>query len=401
LTATSVQTIVDETTTQKEKETIMLLSSSKDESSKDDWITKTNNFLGRDEPVDEDVWLRKRLVDHVESSNHISKQDRVDQMKKFIVNHNNIPFATTCITTKWYYQWNADVPWQQQIGPSCGLTAIRMVRDFYCWPEQSRRRNEDDDNIDDEQQRQQQDQSSLLFVAQERGYTQDGEIFDANHLRELMEDQLVTGGDSIGLGNEMTTPSVRTRVINSLTLEEIDNTLKQGGLWILPYDSNPRTKLAGQFQGKHAHWGILVGILYSERTKAETKTKTTVDATAEDKNVPVMDGTLAKNEERGKGKIHRFDRFPLPLLLPLEEDGQIHISSNTVASDYSSYWCVQHGLASQWSIAPMEDWIKSNQQLISINDQKFALLNGEGDLNLQNRIIQVFPRSNVPKRSFS
>jgi len=194
---------------------------------------------------------------------------------------------------------------------------------------------------------------------------------------------------------------VRTRVISSLTIEEIDYTLKQGGLWILPYDSNPRTKLAGQYQGKHAHWGILVGILYSERTKAETKTTTTLDATIDDKRVTVMDGSLTKNKERGKGKIHRIDRFPVPLLLPLEEDGQIHTNSNTVVSDYSSYWCVQHGLASQWCIAPMEDWIKSNQQLISINDQKFTLLNGESDLNLQNRIIQVSPLSNLRKRSFS
>jgi GNAT superfamily N-acetyltransferase len=404
----------------KKIETVMLLSSrpKDDNNRKNNKTHDTNNSSLQDEPVDDDVWLRKRLIDFCESSINISKQDRIDQMEKFIVNHRqNVPFTTTSTTTaattttttgktidihnnndkdwKWSYRWNSHVPWQQQIGPSCGLTAIRMVRDFYYMSQQSRQQQQKDD-VDEEQQEEQQEQyradygvgnnnvkqrsnlhnpeynnnkndviytnrhkesespsSSLLVDAQERGYTQDGEMFDVEHLRELLEDQLVAVG-----GVDF---AVRTREVCSLAIEEIDSTLRHGGLWILPYDSNPRTKLPSKLQGKHAHWGILVGILYAERMKAEPPTNitTTADARAEE-----------------------------------GEEGKMTVMGESLQkkTDYSCNWCVQHSLSSQWSIASMEDWVESNRQLISINDQKFIFLNNEKDLNLKNKIIQVLQR---------
>jgi GNAT superfamily N-acetyltransferase len=397
----------------KKIETVMLLSSRpKDDSNRKNNKThnENNSSLHQDEPVEDDVWLRKRLIDFCESSINISKQDRLDQMEKFIVDYRqNVPFITTSTppppptttTTdkamdiynnndwKWSYRWNNDVPWQQQIGPSCGLTAIRMVRDFYYLSQQSRQQQQQKDgvgDVDEEQQEQyraddgvynnnvkrrssfhntsytnynstKDDESaapslSLLVDAQERGYTQDGEMFDVEHLRELLEDQLVAVG-----GGKF---SVRTREVCSLAIDEIDSTLRHGGLWILPYDSNPRTKLPSKLQGKHAHWGILVGILYAERKKTEPPTNitTTTNARAE------------------------------------EEDGKMTVIGESLQknTDYSCNWCVQHSLSSQWSIASMEDWVESNRQLISINDQKFTFLKNEKDLNLKNKIIQVLPR---------
>ena len=403
----------------KKIETVMLLSSrpkDNDNNRKNKTHNNENNSsLQQDEPVEDDVWLRKRLIDFCESSINISKQDRIDQMEKFIVDyrHQNVPFITTStlppttITTdkameiynnndwKWSYRWNNHVPWQQQIGPSCGLTAIRMVRDFYYLSQQSRQQQQKyivgDGDVDEEQycaddgvynnndkqrssfhntkynntkndvlytNRHKESAApslSLLVDAQERGYTQDGEMFDVEHLRELLEDQLVAVGG--GGGNF----AVRTREVCSLAIEEIDSTLRHGGLWILPYDSNPRTKLPSKLQGKHAHWGILVGILYAGRIQTELPTNitTTADAKAEE-----------------------------------EEDGKMTVMGESLQenTDYSCNWCVQHSLSSQWSIASMEDWVESNRQLISINDQKFTFLKNEKDLNLKNKIIQVLPR---------
>ena len=51
---------------------------------------------------------------------------------------------------------------------------------------------------------------------------------------------------------------------------------------------------------------------------------------------------------------------------------------------------VQHSLSSKWAIAPMQEWIDSNRQLITVNKDKFALGNEEL-LNLKNTAVQILP----------
>ena len=337
--------------TNKKLETVVLLPSS------------TGN---RDQPpvAEEDVWLRKRLVDHVESI-LISEHDRRNELQQFVVSssNNTAKVLSSDISTNtivvaeqqqktnnlnyWYqYRWNPNVPWQMQIGPSCGLTAIRMIRDFY------------DYKTTDSGSTTIPGPSSLLADARNRGYTDDGEMFDANHLRDLMKDQfLLASIGSLSLNDTTSTSSgesmdaiavVQTRETSSLTIEDIDSTLRLKGLWILPYDSNQRTKLPGNFQGKHAHWGIVVGILYARTT---AKPQSATPATGAPPRV-----------------------------------------ATTTPSDCSIvHLIVQHSLSSKWAIAPMEKWFDSNRQLVSVNEDKFAL-GREMKLNLKNKIIQVLPR---------
>ena len=416
--------------------------------------------------VEKDVWLRKRLVDHVESIK-ISQKDRTKEMNDFVVSTTN-PWSVASSNKKgrarsprYYYRWNPRVPWQMQIGPSCGLTAVRMVKDFYYSCRSSSKR-------DREQEHSVFDRSSLSLLgdAQKRGYTQDGEIFDANHLRELMEDQLLFGRaangnfslDNINNNNSdnddndrsmdsLSSLSVRARETSSLTMEEIDSTLRQGGLWILPYDSNPRTKLPDNMRGKRAHWGIIVGIVFSVGTTpsdddddnsdknnlhptiGDTTATQSAGATKGDRLAVFDDEILSTNRNKtqenkssARRKTACVNDFASPLLIPLEDDIEStnddsvsaaekkmrspqnnfdqeqleHGTSTSIGcigtSTRNVYWIIQHSLSSKWAMAPMDEWVDSNKQLVSV-DHKFTLEN-EGGLNLKNRIIQILPVRN-------
>ncbi len=305
----------------KKLETIMLLPSQ----------SQPNKADGVEQPpVEDDVWLRKRLVDHVEST-VVSEEDRKIELQKFVTATNTRTIISNDHSTNkivvidhenskfcYQYHWNPHVPWQMQIGPTCGLTAVRMIRDFYRADESS------------EQSEAQKD--SLLVYAQKRGYTDDGEMFDADQLRDLMKDQLMV--------TAMEQFIVKTHDTSALTTKEIESTIQKGGLWIIPYDSNPRTKLPGRFRGMHAHWGIVVGILYSR------------NITAADRNDP------EKLDFRN--------------------------------GDGDEYFIVQHSLSLKWAIAPKKTWFDSNRQLISVNEDKFSL-GKENKLNLNNKLIQVQP----------
>jgi GNAT superfamily N-acetyltransferase len=417
--------------TKKKLETVVLLpSSSLSSQSKED--NNRNKITGNGEqPVaEEDVWLRKRLVDHVESI-HISEQDRRNELQQFVVSTNNTSkvvssdISTNTIVVAeqkpnlnyWYqYRWNPHIPWQMQIGPSCGLTAIRMIRDFYCYNTNSGSTTPGP--------------SSLLTDARNRGYTDDGEMFDANHLGDLMKDQLLVASTGSLSLNDTTTSSggsldavavVQTRETSSLTIEEIDSTLRQKGLWILPYDSNQRTKLPGNFQGKHAHWGIVVGILYARTTKpqiavpvTDASSRIAISTTAEeisdenlafDNKEPLQNKNLIE-ENNSNNDQSRLLVIPKPEKIKFTNNGSLPVKKNiaeedkddifgcttsTTPSDYSIvHLIVQHSLSSKWAIAPMEKWFDSNRQLISVNEDKFALGNGQ-NLNLKNKIIQVLP----------
>lgn len=413
--------------TKKKLETIMLLPSSSLPSSQSRKDNLNEISDGDQSVTEEDVWLRKRLVDHVESI-RICEQDRRNEIEHFVLSTNTSSIISNDKSTNtivveennldysYQYRWIPHVPWQMQIGPSCGLTAIRMIRDFYY--------KTNTDHREEPQEGSTPSPPSLLADARKRGYTDDGEMFDANHLRDLMKDQLqrvVTGSlplnDSTTASGSMDTVTVRTRETSSLTLEEIDSTLRQRGLWILAYDANPRTKLPGKFQGRHAHWGIVVGILYARTTNTQTSestdttTRVVSTATSEDisnENLTFGSKKQMQNEMLIQG-TNSDDGLSRPPIIPKEEEtglmnnGSLDVKPNVPAdtdaglrltastpSGCIEHLIVQHSLSSKWAIAPMEKWFDSNFQLITINEDKFEI-GDEGHLNLKNKIIQVLP----------
>ena len=247
----------------------------------------------------EDVWLRKRLVEHV-GSIRVPLKERLKELKEIISNH-----PTPC--RNWHYRITS-LPWQAQIGPSCGLAALRMVREYF-WTKTN----------GEEQQL-----PSLLGEAQERGYTKDGEVFDAKHLADLAD----------------TVCGIECDLLSTLELtpKSMEKILASGCVMIMPYDTDPITKLPTKLSGQRAHYGVIVGLLLNQLNssgESEPELKILID----------------------------------PAILD---------NATTV------FLLVQHSLSSKLSIASWSDFMESNQQLVSVDEEKF----GRTNLDLKNRIIK-------------
>ncbi|KAL3938446.1 MAG: hypothetical protein SGBAC_006643 [Bacillariaceae sp.] len=267
-----------------------------------------------------DVWMKKRLVEQVGSIRlpmdqllseleNVANEVADDRIRK----DNDGGSASNY----WHYRI-VSVPWQAQIGPSCGLAALRMVREYFL-------------ASDKNGWKEQEQLPSLLQEAQERGFTQDGEIFDATNLKEMAVS--VCGIDSKILSVPELTPS------------KVNAVLAGGGVFILPYDSAPKTRLPANLSGQKAHYGIIVGIA-----------------------LVTTDSPMAANDDQTMRKLQ-----------PLVSDQE-----KLLDGDRSQvYLMVQHGLSSNLSIAPWSAFAESNAQLIAFDENKFGSLK----LDLKDRII--------------
>jgi N-acetylglutamate synthase-like GNAT family acetyltransferase len=178
-------------------------------------------MLPPDATAENDVWLRKRLVESV-ASTMIPIERRMEEFEAAIQQCTEM--------LRWEYFMHS-IPWQQQLGPSCGLAALRMLRDYYIVL------TETNANVK---------MPSLLAEAQVKNYSKDGEIFDARNIVKL--------ADFCGLHTEL-------RSFQQMRPKDIMNLLKDGGALILPYDSQPLTRRPWLNGGKSAHYGIIVGML--------------------------------------------------------------------------------------------------------------------------------------------
>jgi N-acetylglutamate synthase-like GNAT family acetyltransferase len=252
---------------------------------------KETILLPPDEDDDEnieDVWLRKRLVEHV-GSIYVKKEKHREEIESAIAFHSKRNELDWCYCL-------LSLPWQSQIGPSCGLAALRMAREYF-WT--------------NARQDVEQPLPSLLGEAQERGYTIDGELFDANDLKELASS--VCGIDCVMWS------------VAELQPTQVYQILSERGIFIIPYDSNPRTRLPTKLSGQSAHYGIIVGMVIG------------VEKDGQQGNFrPLIDGDF-KND-------HDSDCI---------------------------FLLVQHSLSSNLSIASWNDYVESNGQLVTMDKTKF------------------------------
>jgi GNAT superfamily N-acetyltransferase len=182
-----------------------------------------------------DIWMRKRLVESVASVS-VSMEQRIDDVKAAISNGPDL---------RWEL-FMQQVPWQQQVGPSCGLAALRMLRDFYYCLGNDSTNEHGNKGLQ---------MPSLFVEAQSKGYTVDGEIFDVGNLLKLA---LFCGLRSEIWSFSACPPSLVLKVLLS------------GGTIIVPYDSQPSTRRPCKNLGQTAHYGIIVGILFGFPTSSSS-----------------------------------------------------------------------------------------------------------------------------------
>mmetsp|Transcript_17112 Transcript_17112/g.33513 ORF Transcript_17112/g.33513 Transcript_17112/m.33513 type:complete len:428 (-) Transcript_17112:64-1347(-) len=159
------------------------------------------------------VWMRKRLKEEIPVQ-FLDTQD-VDKLTRADLVH-LAPQGTAvdfCLV---------DVPLYRQIGPSCGLAALRMARHFLCGEPVAP------------------GAPSLLQEAIRRGFSHDGELYD-------IEDLALLARDVSGLNAKVVKASVEG-------LKSISPTQ----LVIIPYDRGGGSAPAF-LGGKAAHYGLVVG----------------------------------------------------------------------------------------------------------------------------------------------
>lgn len=255
---------------------------------------------------EKDVWLRKRLVESVGSID-LPLRIRLKEMEEAISKYSEMDteLPKDC---QWQYRL-VRIPSQQQVGPSCGLAALRMIRDHYHTAESKQ-------------------MPSLLVEAQEKGYSEDGEVFDADNIRKL--------ADSVcGLDCEM-------RQFSNTTVDDIHTLLAAGSVAILPYDSILGSRLPGLLLGRNAHYGIIVGVVLGFTPEAEISCDVS------------------------------------PIL-------QSHVD-RPVSGACRVLLLVQHGLSHKLSIAPWTSFVDSNQQLDTIDRSNFPAAR---NLNLKDCLVVV------------
>lgn len=275
-------------------------------------LPPTSNSDG-DKVHEGDVWMRKRLVETLDSI-RFDKQTRISEVQAALQSEGS--YSTCC----WEYRL-VNLPWQQQIGPSCGLAALRMLYEHYHGQPSPRGGRENDGG-----------EASLLDYARQRGYTADGEIFDANHL-------LDTAVSACSLDCSMYSC---TQTSN----EDILDLLGNGGTAVLPYDSIPTTNRPGKSCGHHAHWGIIVGVLlgFAETTQFSS---------------------IANNNEV---TMKPFKGQSLP------------------SGASATLLIVQHSLSRSLSVAPWQAFWESNAQLGLIDQRRFSTVKS---LDLADRLLFV------------
>jgi N-acetylglutamate synthase-like GNAT family acetyltransferase len=267
-----------------------------------------------------DVWMRKRLVECVRSVRAMPIGERIAELRTAIQRHQQ---RTNTTLRAWEYVL-VPIPWQRQIGPSCGLAALRMLRDF----------RSDEKTADGPQQQHQQLMSSntapsLLREAQNRGFSSDGEIFDATNLVVLAQEVC---------GLEMSLCHA-----DDIDPLHVAAALQAGTMFIVPYDSQATTRLPCLNSGRSAHYGIIVGIAFG------------CDCAGRDSD----DDALTLCQISGRKDLATADSVLL---------------------------MVQHGLSSKLAISSWSDFMQSNGQLTEIDTTKHRDSPPAG-LDLKQRIL--------------
>ena len=168
---------------------------------------------------DDDVWMRKRLVEYVESK-LIPTESREAEISAWLKRMEDVIVDAIPESFPWI-----NLPWQAQVGPSCGLAALRMLCQYY-------RPSSFEDY-------------SLLESARERGFSQDGEIFDIRNLQIL--------------GEEICQLDCYLESFHHITVEDLSTLLQDNMTIVLPYDSLPGAHRPVNRSGEYAHYGIIVG----------------------------------------------------------------------------------------------------------------------------------------------
>ena len=223
------------------------------------------------------TWLSKRVIDHFPTYKMKRNEVIADIQIQFERQAPEIAFKKVLVLL-------LDVPNEQQIGPCCGMAAMRCVRDYWktkepvadvllgesislCLSKNKNKNNNNNNNNKNSNNSSSSDSNtilhecqgkdnvkiqyhanaSMLEIAIAKNWTIDGEMFNTIHLGEL-------GANPCGMA---------TRIYTKMSVELLVTLIGCNIPIMVPFDKasqNQEHVVAVDQGGKRAHWGIVRGV---------------------------------------------------------------------------------------------------------------------------------------------
>lgn len=200
-------------------------------------------------PTECNVWLRKRLIEEYSLQPTFELKDMIGSIaEKFT----NTLYQKECAAAAKYIGVVVRLPWQQQTGPSCGISALNMVNGALSKNEKSAVENASapcevcthntekwKDNMGEL------DKLTPLTLAIRSGVSNDGELFCAYNLSYV-------ACQSLGLNLMVTELSASKAILNEILA---------GRPVLIPYDRDLSNHGPSMAEGGQAHWAAVIGVI--------------------------------------------------------------------------------------------------------------------------------------------
>lgn len=243
------------------------------------------------------------------------------------------------------------VPWSRQVGPSCGIQAIRMVLAALShFPQELDLRSVTGPR-----------RSSLLQRAIDAGCSAEGELFDIDAIARLAISEglcaVVQNVDDLGWEG-----------IVSVLDPGHTNGETQGGLLIFPYDRGKTGGLPEPLGGRHAHHGVVCGYALAPAASSVSVAPSSTSNSLGQKERVVTCRIAAKSPqspENGNTYIEQTFRRKL------SDDERKSTCEEHMHVSLEKEWpmlIVMQGMHSHPVIAPYKKWRDSNAQLGSSHE---------------------------------
>eukprot|EP00111_Clytia_hemisphaerica_P000233 TCONS_00000584-protein len=191
------------------------------------------------------TWLRKRLLDEYPIKPAMENVKLLPMLSQKMANLYGDVESVKCCN---YVCFCIPIPWQQQAGPSCGVSALNMANESV--KGQSTKREGEELNIckecvKDASLEKIESGLSALRTALKLGVSSDGELFCAYNFS-------LVGQLALGL---------HTNVLTNWDVSVSVNEILAGYPFLVPYDRSLSDHRPGTFLGGKAHWCIVAGLI--------------------------------------------------------------------------------------------------------------------------------------------
>ena len=293
-------------------------------------------------PCESNIWLRKRLIMEYDLYESFSYYELTNIIKEALY---EIP------TVKDLSCLFIETKWQQQVGPSCGVSAINMLNSVSHIEHISLLKDlvlcdcalNFGKEVDFPPK-------SCLEWALKLGISNDGELFCAHNLAYLA-------------GKCYQIP-LRVSNVTETTKCEIFFNILSGCPVIIPYDRNLNNHMPGFFQGLHAHWALVIGIVIPK--------------------LPLENICESPVHSEMLNEFYSFSLYKFSPKLFIRDIRQLFQEN-----DWNSLWVVcTHGMSSQPFVCLLDTLIDSNKQLLHCKSNFF--LSDSNLIHLRNKIVCTY-----------